>query len=99
MSKHTPGPWRSKQEYANSWRIEQDVSVEKIGFSIALVTTTVLEMGSDNGSTPANARLIAAAPDLLAALQTIQDRILMDGTREEFDLICAAIKKATGESA
>lgn len=67
-AKHTPGPWVARQEFSNRWRIE----VPRDGFvpvSVAIVTTTVLEMGANDKDTGANARLIAAAPDLLAACE------------------------------
>lgn len=65
MSAHTPGPWSARQEFANRWRIERTDS----GFapvSVAIVTRTILEVGSDDGSCEANARLIAAAPETAA---------------------------------
>lgn len=68
MNKHTPGPWIARQEYSNRWRIE----VPRDGYvprSVALVSTTILEMGGSDKNTGANAHLIAAAPELLAALE------------------------------
>ena len=59
----TPGPWNSFQEdsgrtYAGPWVVETSDGVE---------VTTLERLDND----AANARLIAAAPDLLAALQHI----------------------------
>ena len=51
----------------------------------------------------ANARLIAAAPDLLdalqAALRVIYNVCDIDEYAKPIEKICAAIEKATGESA
>lgn len=66
MSKHTPGPWVARQEFANRWRIESHAKgPEFIPISVGLACTTILEVGCSNEDTAANARLIAAAPDLL----------------------------------
>lgn len=70
MSKHTPGPWVAKQEYANRWRIESHANgPEFIPISVGIACTTVLEVGCGNEDTGANAHLIAAAPELLEALK------------------------------
>ena len=58
---HTPGPW----EVGNENPMSGDINVldEQSPFEVALVR------GSGNGQARANARLIAAAPDLLAACE------------------------------
>lgn len=55
MTKHTPGPWecRPSMEYPWDYEISAPASEDR---------------GEDPGEAEANARLIAAAPDLLAAL-------------------------------
>ena len=98
---HTPGPWVAEGRGAN---------------------LTVVFAGSTPGSRPgvcavadgtekereANARLIAAAPELLAALAAIVSRLEWNGYREGWDVRCdlpsgtvlaarAAIAKATAE--
>jgi hypothetical protein len=57
MSKHTPGPWRAEQG-AHAWFISP------VGQGYAVAATGSL--GSE-----ADARLIAASPDLLAALKEL----------------------------
>ena len=59
-SKHTKGPWivRNESEIAG-W--------SKTGKSWVVARTTAAKVGRDAAN--ANARLIAAAPDLLAALE------------------------------
>jgi hypothetical protein len=58
--RHTPGPWRSNPLKA-SIKIDSDVS--------GLVATIPLPAFIDDKRRHADARLIAAAPDLLAALK------------------------------
>lgn len=63
MTEFTPGPWQLKQHDHNHWAI-QDSGVKVIAnlISNAPYQPNTIEL-------PANARLIAAAPDLLAALE------------------------------
>jgi hypothetical protein len=65
MSKHTPGPWTYSDEYIDEqsgeysepivWAGEKHVAIVRVGIE----------------SSEGNARLIAAAPDLLEALKRI----------------------------
>lgn len=74
-TQHTPGPWTSRKQYANRWRIEHEVE-GCIPLSIAIVTTTISEVGADRpGLSEANARLIAAAPELLTACKAARKEI------------------------
>ncbi len=57
-TKHTPGPWREKGFIIESGAHDGDMFIP--------VADLV-----ENGEVQANARLIAAAPDLLAELQNI----------------------------
>jgi hypothetical protein len=71
MSKHTPGPW----EIGNAANCAKDHAVTAGAFVVARVVESRGEHINGNTRTPfdygsANARLIAAAPDLLAALET-----------------------------
>ena len=69
MSKHTPGPW-----YADKIQDRAAFNIFTPGQCTALLT---LEPGKYDGADPrvgsveANARLIAAAPDLLEALRAL----------------------------
>jgi hypothetical protein len=56
--KHTPGPWETSRDATPEWHTQVTVYAEATGKRVA----TVFE-------TPANARLIAAAPELLEALR------------------------------
>lgn len=82
-AKHTPGPWISRQpeKWCGRYRVETPAGIE-----IAAVPQD-----------EANARLIAAAPELLDALEAIigHDAHLLNPYRVEAARI--AIAKARGE--
>ena len=98
-SKHTPGPW------TQGW--------SKSGIDCVWLdgkTEPEIGMGDDDEwidcGTEANARLIAAAPDLLNALEAVLNEFAKDGHGGEFedgehpyvDAARAAIAKATGQT-
>ena len=98
MSEHTPGPWRtynmSKNKILKQWHIQRD----DCKHDIALVS---LDVAADERESVAN--LIAAAPELLAALNAASEWLNdMGCEHEEPDLTCvvclvnAAINKAEG---
>ena len=89
MSKHTPGPWNT---YVNMWPDRVLVrSMFDDGTERALVAITNAQ----------NASLIAAAPDMLAALQGMLDCCYdLERNDETLAAVKAAMKaiaKATGE--
>ncbi len=73
---HTPGPWRVDDEFSRAHhRYDEGTRVvcagdESIGICYPVCETT--RGWVDEETSPANARLIAAAPDMLIALQTLQ---------------------------
>jgi hypothetical protein len=93
VSAHTPGPW-------GLTRMNGEPAVGADTEDGGLVAVTV--EGSDSAR-EANARLIAAAPDLLAALQTIRNAAAMgiDGRGDWHRTILleadTALAKARGE--
>ncbi len=91
MSKHTKGPWTASgfdEEYTDQINIKGD------GFYVA----AAIWMGNP-GEQEANARLIAAAPELLEALEAVLQQVDDDSSYEEMRAdIRAAIAKATGEA-
>lgn len=112
-TQHTPGPWRYDREKSRivsesafeDWSLDKDVSDEPVPISVVDL------MGAMGGAdTQADARLIAAAPDLLAALEeagSIIDALWSNSAaRSEygwdksdgasFEKIRAAICRATG---
>ena len=103
MSAHTPGPW-------SIWNFSDDprhvaVGPDAGGLAIADVVACNAHgcyTAETESRGQANARLIAAAPDLLAALQMV-DRIWSNDQTANLDpesplaIVRAAIAKATGE--
>jgi len=93
-TKHTQGPWNAKD---NSWDFStvygpngQAVALCKISDDVTEETQDTLEPIKE-----ANARLIAAAPDLLEACIAIANGYKHKGE----EIARAAIAKATGEQA
>ena len=101
-TKHTPGPWERKEhtgdigkDLAGWWRIVAPARIQETQElfqrtpELATDLVAVLPAASE-----ANAQLIAAAPDMLEALQNIEnDDNHMP--RSAWDLIQTAIAKAT----
>ena len=75
MAKPTPGPWELRMD-ANTWDPDAphypaavvDATGERVRFACVTVTSP------SNAEALANARLIAAAPDLLEALKALEER-------------------------
>ncbi|WP_077961682.1 hypothetical protein [Ensifer adhaerens] len=86
MSKHTPGPWMAR--YDDRRDNYQIFGEGKDGMRPWLAITKCESVPAQH---EANARLIAAAPDLLAALNGVMH--LLDG--EAWDVARAAIAKAS----
>ena len=70
---HTPGPWRLERDTVNSYRIYADRPADTVA-QIIVETEEDVTMEIES-----NARLIAAAPDLLAALKAAYDRMELTG--------------------
>lgn len=87
---HTPGPWFVAETDDNEGYPETVIRAMDgvAGVSVAVDFPKIF------GMRDANARLIAAAPDLLEALRAVVS--VADRKTDEFDLAHAAIAKATG---
>ena len=99
MSGHTPGPWTDKAIDESQWGV-----YDSRGWSVAQAhQIKVLSADIKQAERTANARLIAAAPDLLAALERLVRQHGSDGIEYSGDhpvaVARAAIAKATGEAA
>jgi len=104
--KYTPGPWNIKGPAKGKWDVTGDYAIlDAEGKIIAEVYKTVAY--GDLRPAEANARLIAAAPDLLEACKKARQFIengveggyirlpdKPDPALETLPLICAAIVKA-----
>lgn len=90
MSEHTPGPWIIETEPFNVWTTD--------GFLIAHCVRGFGDFNDDEAweTGVANARLIAAAPDLLAACKRAEKCIKEYEPREALNDLEAAIAKAEG---
>ena len=96
-AEHTPGPWQFAE--AGSWkdgvRTSKEYFVRRPDDDVAIAS----EILNPEDSTPseANARLIAAAPELLAALEVCVDELKRNGIQSEsIQDARAAIAKAKG---
>lgn len=95
MIKHTPGPW-TVEHHGGPWHIF-GANDERVGtYSTSAPASTAEQWDVSQ----ANARLIAAAPELLAALESIVEDIHpnVGGTQGVIRKVAAAaIAKATGQ--
>lgn len=101
MSRHTPGPWRiAGSTYSERWIVDSESP--KTGKQNLIAMLQDHWQGNASGYMDANARLIAAAPQMLEALETADaliHRLLMgaDYAQKECEEIRAAIRAAKGE--
>ncbi len=98
---HTPGPWVFGGK--NSWEIWSNAKGESHGYAVAYLKPKLDNRPiQDEAEREANARLIAAAPELLEALKGIPDHILNCGHAYPHTAACfccvvkAALAKAEG---
>ena len=95
---HTPGPWTVDYTDDNLRIYSGDLLIAEVNGS----TEHIKVRGLDEETTEANARLIAAAPDLLATLEQVLARVetlnLFTERGEHAKVVeraCAAIGKGT----
>lgn len=92
---HTPGPW--------AFYLPQHTNAFVTDGACNPIANLVVTSPADDSNAASNARLIAAAPDLLEALYVAKRALaeamqphLVPGLRNEYDIVAAAINKATG---
>jgi hypothetical protein len=91
MSSHTPGPWKVSRRFD----VYQDTQTPGLGGTFIASTKGQWPLPeSINQVCEADAKLIAAAPELLKALQDI---LIFDSALSQ-ENARGAIRKATGES-
>jgi hypothetical protein len=91
MSNHTPGPWKVSRRFD----VYQDTQMPGVGGTFVASTKGISELPeSVNQVCEADAKLIAAAPELLKALQDI---LIFDSALSQ-ENARSAIRKAIGES-
>ncbi|WP_043588450.1 hypothetical protein [Geminisphaera colitermitum] len=94
---HTPGPWKVREDYTGDFLTELEIIADNSYYHrIARInaeeeSALVQEQG-------ANARLIAAAPELLAALKECLDLLTVGHNSHAYTVVRAgkAIAKAEG---
>lgn len=102
MSKHTPGPWFAQAGYLTIYNLSDGT----VGTTCALAKVLREQPGDDQAE--ANARLIAAAPELYDAAEAALNALLaccvpaggVDDRKAIVEaqwMLRAAIRKATGE--
>jgi hypothetical protein len=108
-TKHTPGPWAILDDKEPS---APGIEAPSVEFSVVVIGYPQHDAGDDagvHGRTPeekmANACLIAAAPDMLQALEMLKDQYLLFVDCDTDDIASLvisetnkAIAKAKGES-
>lgn len=98
MSKHTPGPWAYSADFSDYDSIHTDFRLDAGDMEIIGGCGCC---GSPTISSEADARLIAAAPELLEALEafiSIDYRSWDANAQTKWEACCAAIAKAKGEA-
>ena len=85
MTKHTPGPWSVEHDY-------KPYVIRSRGDLVATITGTA----AIRPSAAANARLIASAPDLLAALVIAEEILRINGFDDHAATARAALARAKG---
>ena len=99
--KHTPGPWVAIGPSSPSGHIlefiidnpERHAQIAKVQVSVSSIS----DWYAPAQDLEANARLIAAAPDMLEALQAVVSAYENGGMIEPIFMARAAIARATGE--
>lgn len=100
-SKHTPGPWTAHAEPCRGLRTDGNgVVTAPCGDGVFVIAVPTLNEYRRE-ECEANARLIAAAPELREALQAARPWLAVqrddDAGRMVLGMIDAALAKATGE--
>jgi hypothetical protein len=101
MSAHTPGPWYVGAQNDGLYIIDRQPSPSnddpRHDADVELVATPFAARGA---TVEANARLIAAAPEMLEALKDVMERLVDRHEADESAVKArAAIAKATGGEA
>lgn len=103
MSAHTPGPWVAARKSSQCWTIDAPNGDPTIGYSAWQALAVVYGCDDDRNAgeevAKANARLIASAPELLAACieaEKVLAGLDDDGCAEACESLRAAIAKAEG---
>jgi hypothetical protein len=93
---HTKGPWSMRERYIRI--LDSTVTLDVFAVTANRGEDTVCEIPmGDDSTAEANARLIAASPELLETLKEAQVRIFMaDGSSELYERIRVLLNKIEG---
>lgn len=98
MAKHTPGPWEAYHVNSAGWSVRKASPRE--GYSspdpVCNMAWWQFDIPGiiDNQISGANAKLIAAAPEMLAALKMVMQHGRIDDSVSRMSQVAAAITKA-----
>ena len=100
-SKHTPGPWKTSHELGDGISIVRQIGEGNNLLPVAIAVFTKNYNTENIVVAKANARLIAAAPDLLGACKEALKEFIYGGQTEQAKsitqkLLESAIAKAEG---
>jgi hypothetical protein len=101
MSEHTPGPWiMRKAKFASDGGFDFGIAASVDG-NMKCIAETFEVVGEERAPAEANGRLIAAAPDMLAALIAVQrdEKEFRCSSATTLGLVDAVIAKAKGNPA
>jgi len=90
-SKFTPGPWRKFSRWNDRYLAVIDSIPDRDG---KVMANCICHIALTNKNAVANAHLIAAAPDLLAACEAFVEADCQDGASLAFAMAVDAIAKA-----
>jgi hypothetical protein len=95
---HTQGPWTYYMTISDIGCVPQvqTVPVGPVGGAYATMICTLSRTGQKSGVGEANARLIAASPDMLTALKSIRRQY--PANSEAHEIADAAIAKVEGNA-
>lgn len=95
---HTPGPWVAWSEEGEneSGRSRHSVCRHEGNMDGEKHVCVADCLGDDMGQAYANAMLISAAPDMLAALKLVLQHGRVDDSESRMNMVAAAINKAEG---
>ncbi len=99
-AKHTPGPWEAKGKSVRTTNHTTQGSAPN-GYEGGICNCMGRRMGPRSGideTAEANARLIAAAPEMLDALEEVLPHLERFGYADSSKMVRNAIAKAKGES-
>jgi hypothetical protein len=90
VSKPTPGPWSIEDAF--------DI-IAADGYNLVSVADASIDEGGRPSEDKANARLIAAAPEMLEALEFVETMLILKDAKapDTLKVVRAAIAKAKGE--